>query len=103
MLFEVECTCHVTALMHIEIKMADEEGELYVWGDDLEAVLDILGEDEAVDKHFTISADNVSLKFVKLVSYFPETELKHVVFVVVFTFANSTINQTVNLGFSRKG
>ena len=73
----------MTASVHIEIKMADEEGELYVWGDDLEAVLDILEEDEAVDKHFTTSADNVSLKSVKPGSYFPETRLKHIVFVVV--------------------
>ena len=39
------------AKVHTTNEMADEE--IFVWGEDFEAVLAILEEDETVDLHFT--------------------------------------------------
>jgi len=40
--------------------MASASDELYLFGDDFDAVLDILEEDDALGEHFEISVSNVS-------------------------------------------
>jgi len=35
-----------------------------LFGDDFDAILDVLLEDEEIEEHFTTSVDNVSMKFV---------------------------------------
>ena len=38
----------------------------FLFGDDFDAILDVLWEDEEIEEHFTTSVDNVSTKFVNL-------------------------------------
>ena len=45
------------AKMHTTNDMADDIEDIFVWGEDFEAILAILEEDETVDLHFT-SATN---------------------------------------------
>ena len=44
-------------------EMADDIEEIFVWGEDFEAILAILEEDETVDLHFTSAANEVSINF----------------------------------------
>ena len=43
--------------------MADDTEEIFVWGEDFEAILAILEEDETVDLHFTTATNEVSIIF----------------------------------------
>lgn len=42
--------------------MADMNNDLFVFGDDFDAILDILEEDEALEEEFTSTANDVSRK-----------------------------------------
>ena len=46
-----------------ENKMAEDSEEMFVWGDDFDAILAILEEDEAIDHHFTSVIKEVSIYF----------------------------------------
>lgn len=46
--------------------MADGSDDFFLLGDDFDAILDVLLEDEEIEEHFTTSVDNVSTKFVNL-------------------------------------
>ena len=43
--------------------MADDIEDIFVWGEDFEAILAILEEDETVDLHFTSATNEVSMNF----------------------------------------
>ena len=43
--------------------MAEDSKEMFVWGDDLDAISAILEEDEAIDHHFTSVIKEVSIYF----------------------------------------
>ena len=43
--------------------MAEDSEEMFVWGDDFDAILAILEEDEAIDHHFTSVIKGVSIYF----------------------------------------
>ena len=43
--------------------MAEDSEEMFVWGDDFDAILAILEEDEAIDHHFTSVIKEVSIYF----------------------------------------
>ena len=49
--------------MHTTNEMADDTEEIFVWGEDFEAILAILEEDETVDLHFTTATNEVSIIF----------------------------------------
>ena len=57
---EVELTRHVTLTVHTTNKMADARNELFVFGDDFEAILNMLEEDETIEEHFSAAAMDVS-------------------------------------------
>ena len=46
--------------------MADGSDDFFLFGDDFDAILDVLLEDEEIEEHFTTSVDNVATKFVNL-------------------------------------
>ena len=62
---EVELTRHVTLTVHTTNKMADATNELFVFGDDFETILNMLEEDEAIEKHFSTTAIDVSIFYMK--------------------------------------
>ena len=43
--------------------MAEDSEEMFVWGDNFDAILAILEEDEAIDHHFTSVSKEVSIYF----------------------------------------
>ena len=43
--------------------MADDIEDIYAWGEDFEAILAILEEDEIVDLFFTSATNEVSINF----------------------------------------
>ena len=43
--------------------MAEDSEEMFVWGDDFDAILAILEEDEAIDHHFTSVIKEVIIYF----------------------------------------
>jgi len=51
----------VIAKVHTTNEMADDIEDIFAWGEDFEAILAILEEDETVDLHFT-SATNETQK-----------------------------------------
>ena len=51
----------MTAKVHTKNKMADGADEIFVWGENFETVLDILEEDEEIDKQFTSTVSEVRL------------------------------------------
>ena len=51
------------AKVHITNNMADATEDIFVWGEDFEAILAILEEDETVDLHFTSTTNEVSINF----------------------------------------
>ena len=67
---EVELTRHVTLTVHTTNKMADATNELFVFGDDFETILNMLKEDEAIEKHFSTTAIDVSIFYVNSSAYF---------------------------------
>ena len=44
-------------------KMADAGDDLFLFGDDFEAILDLLDEDEALQEQFSTVANEVSAKY----------------------------------------
>ena len=42
--------------------MAEDESSLFIFGDDLEAILDALEEDEGVQEEFSAAVSNVSVE-----------------------------------------
>ena len=50
-------------------KMADGGDDLFLFGDDFEAILDILDEDEVLQEQFSTAASEVSAKYVKIYTY----------------------------------
>jgi len=58
----VTLTVHTTKLT---FKMAVVMDDLFVFGDDFEAILDILEEDEVLEEQFTAVANDVSRIFVE--------------------------------------
>ena len=50
--------------------MADGGDDLFLFGDDFEAILDILDEDEVRQEQFSTAASEVSAKYVKIYTYF---------------------------------
>ena len=51
------------AKVHTTNEMADEIEDIFLWGEDFEAILVILEEDETVDLHFTSATNEVSITF----------------------------------------
>ena len=51
------------AKVHTTNKMADDIEDIFVWGEDFEAISAILEEDETVDLHFTSATNEVSINF----------------------------------------
>ena len=51
------------AKVHTTNEMADDIEDIFVWGEDFEAILVILEEDETVDLHFTSANNEVSINF----------------------------------------
>ena len=51
------------AKVHATNNMADDIEDIFVWGEDFEAILVILEEDETVDLHFTSANNEVSINF----------------------------------------
>ena len=49
--------------------MADGGDDLFLFGDDFEAILDILDEDEVLQEQFSTAASEVSAKYVKIYTY----------------------------------
>ena len=49
--------------------MADGGDDLFLFGDDFEAILDILDEDEVLQEQFSTAASEVSVKYVKIYTY----------------------------------
>ena len=49
--------------------MADRGDDLFLFGDDFEAILGILDEDEVLQEQFSTAASEVSAKYVKISSY----------------------------------
>ena len=43
--------------------MAEDSEKMFVWGDNFDAILAILEEDEAIDHHFTPVSKEVSIYF----------------------------------------
>jgi len=41
--------------------MADGSDDFFLFGDDFDAILDVLLEDEEIEEHFTTSVDNCAL------------------------------------------
>lgn len=58
-LSEVELTHHVILTVHTTNKMADAASELIVFGDDFEAIINILEEDVAIEEHCSTAARDV--------------------------------------------
>ena len=50
-------------------KMVDGGDNLFLFGDDFEAILDILDEDEVLQEQFSTAASEVSAKDVKIYTY----------------------------------
>lgn len=73
---EVELTRHVTLTVHTTNKMADATNELFVFGDDFETILNMLEEDEAIEKHFSTTAIDVSIFYVNSSAYFGRSDPK---------------------------
>ena len=48
------------AKVHTTNKMADDIEDIFVWGEDFEAISE---EDESVDLHFTSATNEVSINF----------------------------------------
>lgn len=42
--------------------MAEDASSVFIFGDDLEAILDVLEEDEAVQEEFSAAVSNVSVE-----------------------------------------
>ena len=51
------------AKVHTTDNMADDIEDIFVWGEDFEAILAILEEDETVDLQFTPATNEVSINF----------------------------------------
>ena len=49
--------------------MADAGGDLFFFGDDFKAILDLLDEDEALQEQFSTVANEVSAKYGKIHPY----------------------------------
>ena len=49
--------------VHTTNDMADDIEDIFVWGEDFEAISAILKEDETVDLHFTSATSEVSINF----------------------------------------
>lgn len=49
--------------------MADSGDDLFLFGDDFEAILDLLDEDEALQEQFSTVANEVSAKYGKIHPY----------------------------------
>lgn len=73
---EVELTRHVTLTVHTTNKMADATNELFVFEDDFETILNMLEEDEAIEKHFSTTAIDVSIFYVNSSAYFGRSDPK---------------------------
>lgn len=52
----------MTLTVHSQNKMADNVSELYLFGDDFEAILDILEEDEEFEEQCEAAVSDVSSK-----------------------------------------
>ena len=57
--FNVETYHHVTLTLHTVNKMAEDTDALFIFGNDLEAILDALEEDEGVHEEFSAAVSNV--------------------------------------------
>ena len=51
----------MTAKAHTQNKMAECADEIFVWGDNLETILDILEDDEEIEEQFTSTVSEVRL------------------------------------------
>ena len=51
----------MTLTLHTVNKMAEDADALFIFGDDLEAILDALEEDEGVQEEFSAAVNNVSV------------------------------------------
>ena len=49
--------------------MADAGDDLFLFGDDFEAILDLLDEDEALQEQFSTVASEVSANYINLVCF----------------------------------
>ena len=76
---EVELIRHVTLTVHTSNKMADATNELFVFGDDFEAILNMLEEDETIEEHFSTAAMEVSILYLNSSAHFGCSEPKCIV------------------------
>ena len=64
-LSDVESVCHLTANLRAysttQTKMADEVDDLFLFGEDFDAIFDILEEEDSVEKEFADAVANVSM------------------------------------------
>ena len=60
---DVERTSHVIVTVHKFSTMADVGDDLFLLGDDFEAILDLLDGDEALQEQFPTVASEVSAKY----------------------------------------
>jgi hypothetical protein len=60
--FEVELHHHVTMTLHINQNNMADMSELFLFGDDLDAVLDILESEEDLEEQFIEAVDSVSVQ-----------------------------------------
>ena len=51
----------MTLTLHTANKMVEDADALFIFGDDLEAILDALEEDEGVQEEFSAAVNNVSV------------------------------------------
>jgi len=73
--FDVEGTDHVTLTVHQTFKMASVVDDLFVIGDDFEAILDLLEQDDDLEQEFSIAASEVSRLNLLFVIYYRLNEV----------------------------
>ena len=59
----------MTLTLHTQNKMAGGSDDLYLFGEDFDAILDILKEDEGLKEQFESSASDVCIKLGVIIDY----------------------------------
>lgn len=56
---DVEFVCYVILILYIVNKMVEDMDVFFIFGDDLEVILDVLEEEEGVYEEFLVVVSNV--------------------------------------------
>lgn len=75
----------MTLTPHTENKMADSMNDLYLFGEDFEAILEILEGDEDMEKQFESSVSDVSTNSENLYFCFGWNRVKLFIYLLQFT------------------